>query len=71
MNNIMNNKNMNFENEISNDINLNKKKKSGHSKNNKYHDRIIQLKELGFKNEKLIKQALKLSNGNLEEAIEI
>ena len=71
MNNIMNNNNMNFENEINNNINLNEKKKSEDSKNNKYHDRIIQLKELGFKNEKLIKQALKLSNGNLEEAIEI
>jgi hypothetical protein len=35
----------------------------------KYHDKIIQLKSLGFKNEKTIKQTLALFDGNLEDCI--
>ena len=35
----------------------------------KYQDKIIQLKNLGFKNEKIIKQVLALYDGNLEDCI--
>jgi len=75
-----NKKNKNEEgenNEIKNNTNeINNKTKNNNIKNEDInnsiinHEKFLQLKNMGFKNDELIKNALLLCNGNLEEAKE-
>ena len=79
MNNTSNdNNNSGLENELLNIYLMNEREKMQKKLDNidesydpvKYHDKFIELKNLGFKNEILIKQALVLYDGNLEKAKE-